>query len=147
MGSATPMPLRIAILVLFAACAFEPATDVSVYTLRSDTTSTDEETVDLSVPTNGYVFEDGAALDPELRARVDLVCPDGTEMGFDDWYSTQPEILRRAFEGRRTSIAATLETALHALRDSDPTCNCDVECWYCPDGAVICAFDCADFCI
>lgn len=134
---------RLLMLLALAGCTFEPAdTDVRTFTLRSDTTSESDE-VDLSVPSHAYVFEDHAALDPVLRARVDLVCPDGSEMGFDDWYASQPAIIRRAFEGRTTSIASKPHTASDALRDANPACPCDIECWYCPDGAVICAFECA----
>ena len=114
--------------------------------MSSDTTSTTEETVDLSVPSHAYVFEDGAALDPELRARVTLVCPNGAEMSFDEWFYVQPEVVQEAFAGRRTSMASHPDTAIDALREADPGCPCDIECSYCPDGSVICAFDCALVC-
>lgn len=142
------MPLLF-IIVLFAlvGCAFESAdTDVRVQTLSSDTTSTSEETVDLTVPSHAYVFEDGAALDPQLRARVTLVCPNGAEMHFDDWFGAQSEVVQQAFEGRRTSMASQPDTAIDALREEDPGCPCDIECSYCPDGSVICAFDCPRVC-
>ena len=144
------MPLLF-IIVLFAltqGCAVESAdTDVRVETLRSDTTSDSEENVvDLTMPMHGYVFEDQAALDPQLRARVTLVCPNGVEMPFEEWFGAQDEVVQHAFEGRTTSMAATPDTAITALRDADPDCPCDIECSYCPDGTVICAFDCAQVC-
>ena len=112
------MPLLI-LIVLFAlaqGCTVESAdTDVRVQTLRTDTTSESEEELDLTVPTHAYVFEDGAALDPQLRARVTLVCPNGVEMPFDEWFSAQPEVIRQAFEGRKTSMAAQQDTAITAL--------------------------------
>lgn len=141
-----PLLLIIAILAL-AGCAFESAeTDVRVETLSGDSTSASDETVDLSVPSHAYVFEDGAALDPRLRARVTLVCPNGAEMGFDDWFGAQSDVVQQAFEGRRTSMASHPDAAIEALRDEDPGCPCDIECSYCPDGAVICTFDCPQVC-
>ncbi len=128
-------------LLVSSACALENAEveGLRIAMVGDGTVDDGTQQVDLQTPT-AYVFEEGAMGSHDLA----LVCPNGQRARLGDWLALQRDAIRERFTAT-VSVAASEVHAESALLVAVPPprdCDCSARCDACPDGAVICYFDC-----